>query len=441
MKKFKIFATLLMSLAVFSCGSQGEKKTAEAVKDKKVELKFSAFEGGYGDKVWPEIVEAYKEVNPNVNVILTQSKTIEEELTSKIKGGQYPDVVMLATGRKAGFTENFIKEQALEKLSDVLDRVVPGENKKVSEKVEEGFINNGITKPYNDNELYLMPVFYSTTGLFYNKTLFEKEGFKVPETWDEFFMLADKAKAKGISLFTYAVAGYLDSFLPSAIATVYGYEGVNKFYNFDSSIFKGPEGDKLFSILEKVFANTDKTTVSNANAQNYRKNQQLVIDEKALFMPNGFWVVGEMKDTTPDTMKWGMMALPALDKDRYAYSFFEQIWVPASAENKEAAKDFIAFLYSDKAASIFAKHNAVQPINSYPYEKLPEDLQLFFELYKNGAKSIVGGFVPTEPVEGLTINNEVYNVVDSVVNKTKSIKDYRNNLIEKFDILKKHIIK
>ncbi|VWL85020.1 carbohydrate ABC transporter substrate-binding protein [Oceanivirga miroungae] len=440
MKKFKVFATLLMSLAVFSCGSNTD-TSKEAVKDEKVELKFSAFEGGYGDKVWPEIVKAYEEVNPKASVILTQSKTIEDELTSKIKGGQYPDVVMLATGRKAGLTENFIKEQALENLNDVLNRVVPGEQKKVSEKVEEGFINNGVTKPYGNDDLYLMPIFYSTTGLFYNKTLFEKEGFTVPTTWDEFFMLAKKAKAKGISLFTYATPSYLDSFLPSAIASVYGYEGVNKFYNFDSSIFKGEKGDKLFSILKDLFANTDKTTVSNANAQNYRKNQQLIIDGKSLFIPNGFWVVDEMKDTTPDTMKWGMMALPKLDKDRYAYSFFEQVWIPANAENKEVAKDFVAFLYSDKAAEIFAKYKAVQPINSYPYDKLPKDTQLFFELYKNGAKSIVGGFVPTEPVEGLTIQDEVYSSIDSVVNKTKSIDEYRNNLIKKFDILRKHIIK
>lgn len=439
MKKIKIFTALLLSLTIFSCGAKKDSDTGQ--ENKKVELKFAAFEGGYGSEVWPEIVKAYEEVNPNVKVTLTQSKTIEDELTSKIKGGEYPDVVMLATGRKAGFTENFIKDQALEKLNDVLDRVVPGESKKVSEKVEEGFVNNGVTKPYGNDDLYLMPIFYSTTGLFYNKTLFEKEGFTVPNTWDEFFALSEKAKAKGISLFTYATPGYLDSFLPSVIASIGGYDAVNKFYNFDSSVFKDENGEKLFSILEKIFANTEKSTVSNANAQNYRKNQQLVIDGKALFMPNGFWVVDEMKDTTPEGTEWGMMAMPSLNGDRYAYSFFEQIWVPASAENKEAAKDFVAFLYSDKAASIFAKHNAVQPIKSYPYDELAKDKQLFFEIYKNGAKSIVGGFVPTEPVEGLTIQNEVYFTIDSVVNKTKSIGDYKNNLIEKFDVLKQHIIK
>ncbi|WP_082680497.1 carbohydrate ABC transporter substrate-binding protein [Oceanivirga salmonicida] len=439
MKKLKVLLTFALTVLALSCGGNEGAKTDTG---EKIDLKFSAFEGGYGDKVWPEIVEAYEKVNPNVKVTLTQSKTIEDELTSKIKGGDYPDVVMIAMGRKAGFTENFVKEQALEELTDILNLTIPGENKKVSEKVEEGFINNGVTKPYGDDKLYLMPVFYSTTGLFYNKTLFEKEGFAVPNTWDELFALGEKAKEKGISLFTYPTTGYLDSFIPSVVASVNGYEGINKFYNFDSSVFKGEKGDKLFEILEKVFANADPTTVSNANAQNYRKNQQLIIDGKALFMPNGFWVLGEMKDTTPEGTEWGMMAIPSLDGgNKYAYSFFEQIWIPKEAANKEAAKDFIAFIYSDAAAEIFAKYNAVQPINSYPYDKLSAENQIFFSIYKDGAKAIVGGFVPTTPIEGLVIGDEVYGSVDSVVNKTKTIKQYRDNLVEKFDKLQKNIIK
>ncbi|MFR3403287.1 MAG: hypothetical protein ACLTUL_14040 [Blautia faecis] len=44
-------------------------------------------------------------------------------------------------------------------------------------------------------------------------------------------------------------------------------------------------------------------------------NQQAVIDGKALFMPNGDWVVNEMADTTPEDYHWGLLPLPALEKD------------------------------------------------------------------------------------------------------------------------------
>ena len=58
------------------------------------------------------------------------------------------------------------------------------------------------------------------------------------------------------------------------------------------------------------------------------------IDGKALFMPNGNWVIGEMANSTPEGFNWGMMAPPKFnaDEDNYIYTFTEQMWVPADAE-------------------------------------------------------------------------------------------------------------
>ena len=59
-----------------------------------------------------------------------------------------------------------------------------------------------------------------------------------------------------------------------------------------------------------------------------RKNQQLILDNKALFMPNGNWVIGEMADAPrADGFEWGFTALPAVEEggERASYSFFEQI--------------------------------------------------------------------------------------------------------------------
>ena len=50
-------------------------------------------------------------------------------------------------------------------------------------------------------------------------------------------------------------------------------------------------------------------------------------------MPNGTWVVGEMKEAPRSKgFEWGMMALPTIDanSDRYAFTFFEQMWIPSA---------------------------------------------------------------------------------------------------------------
>ena len=44
-------------------------------------------------------------------------------------------------------------------------------------------------------------------------------GWELPTTWDEMWELGDKAKAEGISLFTYPTTGYFDAFFYALMYT------------------------------------------------------------------------------------------------------------------------------------------------------------------------------------------------------------------------------
>ena len=88
-------------------------------------------------------------------------------------------------------------------MTDVLEMTVPGEDKKVGDKILPGFTENSITNPYGDGKTYLMPMFYGPCGLFYNAALFEEKGWTVPETWDQMWELGDKAAAEGIAPVSY----------------------------------------------------------------------------------------------------------------------------------------------------------------------------------------------------------------------------------------------
>ncbi|MFI5936476.1 extracellular solute-binding protein [Actinoplanes sp. NPDC051494] len=156
-------------------------------------LNVAALEGGYGRDMYTEVIAAYQAKNPGVEVNLQISKSIEDEISPNMKAGKFPDVVVLGQGRKAALTETLIKDKALENLTPVLSTKVPGEDRTVADKLTEGIVGN------------LMPMYYSPTGLFYNKGLFAEKGFTVPATWDDMFALGDKAKAQGIALFTYPV--------------------------------------------------------------------------------------------------------------------------------------------------------------------------------------------------------------------------------------------
>lgn len=135
----------------------------------------AALESAYGKEMWTKVIDAYEAANPKVDVKLTVDKNLEDVIGSNMKAGNYPDVVLLATGRKQALTETLIKDKALEDITDVLDRNVFGEDVKVKDKLIPGLTGTLATNPYNDNKTYMAPMFYSPTGLFYNASLLKEK--------------------------------------------------------------------------------------------------------------------------------------------------------------------------------------------------------------------------------------------------------------------------
>jgi N-acetylglucosamine transport system substrate-binding protein len=395
-------------------------------------LTVAAIETAYGAQMWTDVAAAFEAVHPGVSVELIVDKNLEDVISPSMKAGDYPDVVHLGVGRPAALTETLIKEQALLDITDVLSMTIPGEDITVSDKLIPGFTSTRITNPYGDGQTYLAPMFYSPCGLFYNAALFEEKGWDVPTTWDEMWTLGDKAEAEGIALFTYPTTGYFDALFYGLLNVTGGPALFNAAMTYEEGIWTTDEAQKAFDIVEKLAAYTEATTPANANNENYLKNQQLILDNEALFMPNGTWVTGEMADAPRvENFEWGFTALPALDanSDQYSYTFFEQAWVPAAAKNPDLAKEFISFLYSDQAAAIFASSNAVQPIFDMT-EYLSGENQLFYSVYNDGAKAAMGNFAATEPVEGVNMADTLFGTVDSLVTGDKTRDEWVASVIE-----------
>lgn len=402
-------------------------------------LKVAAFDGGYGSDMWKEVTDKFVANNPGVTIELTAEKNLEEVISPLMKAGDYPDVVYLATGRELALPETLMKDNAIMDITDVLSKTIPGESVTVGEKMIPGFTDTLVTNPYGDGKTYLAPMFYSPCGLWYNAGLFESKGWELPETWDDMWALADTAKADGISLFTYPVAGYFDAFLFGLLTEVGGPDFYNKAMTYTDGIWETPEATKAFELVGKLAGYMEPTTVGNANGDNFKKNQQLVLDDKALFMPNGNWIIGEMADAPRvDGFKWGFMALPAMEDggDRYSFTFFEQMWIPEAAENKELAKEFLAYMYSDEAVEIFAKAGAIQPVEGVSDFITNEESKLIYSIYDSGAKASMGGFAATEAVEGVSIADALFSTVDSIVTGDKTVADWQAAVEEASDQLR-----
>ena len=400
----------------------------------------SAYTTAYPD-MWQEICDAFTaETGIAVELILDQN--LEDVIGPSMQAGEFPDVIHLATGREAGLTEQFIKDNNIADITDVLSYTVPGESAKVGDKIAGGFTETSLTNPYNDGKTYLAPMFYSPCGLFYNAGLFEEKGWTVPTTWDEMWALGDEALQDGIYLFTYPTTGYFDAFF---YALMYSVGGPDFFYSathYEEGIWETPEAQQCFDIVAKLAAYTNPVTPAQANDSDFTQNQQLVLDNKALFMPNGTWIVGEMGDAPrADGFAWGMTALPAVDAggDGYSYTWFEQAWIPAGAENQDAAKQFVAFLYSDTACEIFAKGGAIQPVLGVA-DSLEGDNQMFYSIYDNGAKAAMGDFAAYNSVAGLgTVREVFFDPVNQLVSGQLTEQEWIDGIVAASDLMRANL--
>lgn len=441
-----LLTTIMLVPTLTGCGNNTTATTATKTEAKV--LKIAAFEGGYGKVYWEKLKDNFEKSHEGVTVELTVASNIAEVIRPQIQSGNVPDLIYLATGAKEALTETFIKDQALSDLSGVLSKKVPGENVTVKEKILPGFLDTAATNPYGDGKTYLAPLFYSPTGLFYDKHLFEQKGYKVPKTWDEMFALGDKAKVDGISLFSYATTGYFDCVMPTLLASNGGMETVNNAFNYKEGFWKTTEAKTALDTVAKMKNYLEPSVVANANKQGFTKNQQLILDDKALFIPNGNWLPDEMKDAPrANGFEWGFMPYPTF-KDggkQYSVSFLEQMYIPKDAANKDLAGDFMAYMYSNEAVAIIAENaKGVVPVTGSAKiaEKYLTPLQTdLFKIYDNGALPIMGGFAATTPVEGVNWTDVYLGTIDSVMTGTKSVDDWQKSLDETSTKLKAAIIK
>ena len=438
-------ASLLVGCGGTTTEAPAEEATTEAPAEEATTeeaaqvVKVAAVETAYGAEIWTKVAAEF-EAATGIKVELTVDKNLEDVISPDMKAGNFPDVIMRAVGAESGLTETFIKDNNLVDLTDVMDLTVPGEDVTVADKMLGGFTSNTITQPYGDGKIYLMPMFYSPCGLFYNAGIFAEKDWEVPTTWDEMWALGDKAAEEGIALFTYPTAGYFDAFHYALMHEIFG-DNFNNVLQYGEGVWETAEAETMFGILDKLADYTEVTTPANANDDNFQKNQQLVLDNKALFMPNGNWVIGEMAEAPrADGFEWGFTALPAVTTggERASYAWFEQVWMPGPAANVEAGKQFIAFLYSDVAAAIFAEKGAIQPINGLA-DTLEGDAKIYYSIYDTGAVAVLDAFAATESIEGTTIRGTFCDPINSLVSGDKTIDDWKAQIIKDNDTFRANL--
>ena len=293
---------------------------------------------------------------------------------------------------------------------------------------------------YND-KLYGLQIWNASPEyvMVYNKTLFEENGWETPVTWDDFFELGDKAKEKGIALFTYQgiYPGYLESMLWPALASATGIDNMKAIASYTPGSLSSDEALKVFQNMAKI--GTDGYLMDGTVALNHTQSQTDMMMNKALFIPNGNWMEGEMADAPrADGFEFGLTCAPVLDdgETRYVMSSVEQFEIPANAKNPELAKEFLRFLYTEDSVKLFAeKANgiyALKKANEMVKGIVTDGVYNMNDIYQEGT-FMVFGWDAMPDTSKVVIADSVFNVASDVMNGDMTAEQWRDGIEAAFE--------
>ena len=423
---------LLVALVLTACllaPAVAQAKDAKSFANKT--LNVAVFQGGYGRDYWDAIVAEFEKDYPGVKINLTASPKIGDVIRPQILAGNPPDFVYFNEGDQGGLVTGLIKDRALADLSDVFAGPAIDQKKALKDLILPGTLTGRFCAPYLDGKTYLAPYNYTPMGLVYNKNFFDKNGIALPKTVDELYALAATAKKFNRSLFTYQgiYPGYLEEIYQPAVYAAGGAKAVQAMYNFDPNFWTSDAAKKAFGIFGKI-ASLDGGLLKGTVALNHTQSQTEMMKGNAMFITNGPWMEGEMKDAPrEDGFTFGFAGFPAFKAGEPALSqtSFDTFMVPAKAKNIPLAKEFIRYLYTTKSVMLNAEKAggvyAVVGAADLAKAKLSESTYNFYK----GAESMVqvsAKWAVLPKSSKLNIADEVNNPITNIMNGQMTVDQY-----------------
>lgn len=285
-----------------------------------------------------EIIDEYNASQDEVTVKLTSVPDAGTVLKTRIANGEAPDVINIYPQNAdfKGWAEDGQFVDLTEETSILSN------------------LNEGAAEVYAvDGKVYNVPLTTNVSGIYYNKTAFEKLGIEVPTSLAEFQEVVEKIKADGQTPFAEALgdAWTFNGFAQLAwIQSAGSAEAANEALRFSDKGAISASDDvtkNVASYLDLLVGNGQ----ANSDGALYADTVAAFAEGKALMMANGSWALTVIKQQEPD-FEVGFFAMPGLTSDAPVMTVGAAdmaVSISAESKNIEAAKDFVKYFSSAEA--------------------------------------------------------------------------------------------
>ena len=274
------------------------------------------------------VIEGFKAKYPNVEVDYEiKASDYQQVLATALQSGEGPDLFW-TNGTATDILPGYVANGMVEELTDTVDFSI--------------MTDDAMKLATIDGKQYSVPwLTMDSRACFYNKDIFEENGWEVPKTFSEFEELLAKIKEAGITPISQGYGDWSLLFIWEPVMAAYDPEYTRGLDDYTSKA----DGPGASGSLQKL--------VDWANAGYFGENWLGMIgDDDALLgfttgnaamMIGGTWNISSIDQNNPD-LNYGAFAIPAEDGTTgLVGTAANGFSINANTQNKEAAEAFASY--------------------------------------------------------------------------------------------------
>ncbi len=305
---------------------------------------------GYGADFFEETAREFEKLRPTVRVNVHGDPRINDHVRTRVMAGDCPDATDAVL-----LYPNLIQAGKLHDLSADLEGPNWENTGKWRDDFRPGVLSRWTLVAKSESSapsaVYGLPFAHAVWVLFYDKARFRREGWKVPVTWDDFFVLCQQIEAKGGSALSLpgVTMRYGDAILRAAHYNLVGDTGYSDYRNLLPGTRSDPRFIRAAGVLARV---ANGHLVRGWEGMTHTAAQLEFIEGRCAMTLSASWFANEMRGRIPTGFELGAFNLPVFTdgitssdtiQTQSGYYFLFRTGDPA---RERATIDFFRFMTS-----------------------------------------------------------------------------------------------